>query len=222
MTSYRNSRSRAAADHAGLAAGAGAAAHRLGPAAVEPLGVPAHPRDPADRRSVARQRPPAPTAARRARSRCAAGRRDSEGRPTTLAGLLDETYTDGFLVLKDGAIVYERYFNGMDERTLHLSQSMAKSVTGCSVRRAWSARGLLDPGAPVTHYLPELGDTAWAGAQRPACARHDERRALLRGVHRSLFRHRPGRRRLRLEAGAARHRSGLSWPAHMFGADPAA
>lgn len=33
---------------------------------------------------------------------------DSEGRPSTLAGLLDETYTDGFLVLKDGRIVYER------------------------------------------------------------------------------------------------------------------
>ncbi|RWX67024.1 6-aminohexanoate hydrolase, partial [Mesorhizobium sp. M4B.F.Ca.ET.089.01.1.1] len=39
---------------------------------------------------------------------------DSTGSATTLAGLLDETYTDGFLVLKDGKIAYERYFNGMD------------------------------------------------------------------------------------------------------------
>jgi len=88
---------------------------------------------------------------------------DSEGRPTTLSGLLDETYTDGFLVLKDGAVVYERTFNGMTERTLHLSQSMAKSVTAC-VCGILVGRGLIDPVQPVTHYLPELGGTGWAGA----------------------------------------------------------
>src|SRR5882757_9688863 len=68
---------------------------------------------------------------------------------TTLAGLLDETYTDGFLVLKDGAVVYERYFNGMTERTLHLSQSMSKSVTS-AVFGILVERGLLDPTGPVT------------------------------------------------------------------------
>ncbi|RVB53395.1 serine hydrolase, partial [Mesorhizobium sp. M7A.F.Ca.CA.001.06.1.1] len=88
---------------------------------------------------------------------------DSEGKPTTLAGLLDETYTDGFLVLKDGKIAYERYFNGMGERTLHLSQSMAKSVTG-SVFGILVGRRLIDPARPVTDYLPELGATGWAGA----------------------------------------------------------
>ncbi|MDX8432965.1 serine hydrolase [Mesorhizobium abyssinicae] len=88
---------------------------------------------------------------------------DSTGSATTLAGLLDETYTDGFLVLKDGKIAYERYFNGMDERSLHLSQSMAKSVTG-SVFGILAGRGLIDPAKPVTSYLPELGETAWAGA----------------------------------------------------------
>ena len=31
-----------------------------------------------------------------------------EGEATTLARLLDDTYTDGFLVLKNGAVVYER------------------------------------------------------------------------------------------------------------------
>ena len=88
---------------------------------------------------------------------------DSMGRPATLAGLLDETYTDGFLVLKDGAVAYERFFNGMDERTLHLSQSMAKSVTG-TVAGILADRGLIDPARPVTDYLPELSATGWAGA----------------------------------------------------------
>jgi hypothetical protein len=35
----------------------------------------------------------------------------SDGSPATLAAFLDETYADGFIVLKSGRIVYERYFN---------------------------------------------------------------------------------------------------------------
>jgi CubicO group peptidase (beta-lactamase class C family) len=82
---------------------------------------------------------------------------------TTLAEHLDETYTDGFLVLKDGIIAYERYFNGMHQRTLHLSQSVAKSITGV-VAGILIARGLLDVNAPVTQYLPELEKTGWRDA----------------------------------------------------------
>jgi CubicO group peptidase (beta-lactamase class C family) len=80
-----------------------------------------------------------------------------------LAGLLDETYTDGFLVVKDGVIVFERYFNGMEERTLHLSQSVAKSVTAAAAG-ALAGKGLLDVNARITDYLPELNDTAYRGA----------------------------------------------------------
>ena len=83
--------------------------------------------------------------------------------PTTLAGHLDVTYTDGFLVLKDGAIAYERYFNGMHQRTLHLSQSVAKSFTGI-VAGILIERRILDVNVPVTQYLPELEKTGWRGA----------------------------------------------------------
>lgn len=86
-----------------------------------------------------------------------------DGSPSTLAAHLDETYTDGFLVLKDGRIVYERLFNGMTPRTLHLSQSMAKSVTG-TVFGILVGQGALNPERPVTFYLPELEQTAWRGA----------------------------------------------------------
>jgi CubicO group peptidase (beta-lactamase class C family) len=88
---------------------------------------------------------------------------DCAGSPSTLAGLLDETYTDGFLVLKNGTISYERYFNGMTERTLHLSQSVAKSFTGM-LAGILVARGLLDVNALVTGYLPGLEQTGWRGA----------------------------------------------------------
>ena len=88
---------------------------------------------------------------------------NSAGAPTTLAGLLDETYTDGFLVLKNGVIAYERYFNGMSPRTLHLSQSVAKSFTGM-VAGILIGRSILDVNALVSTYLPELEKTAWRGA----------------------------------------------------------
>jgi hypothetical protein len=89
--------------------------------------------------------------------------KDAGGHLATLSVLLDQTYTDGFLILKDGAIVYERYYNGMTPRTLHLSQSVAKSITAAAAG-ILVGQGLLDVGAPVTHYLPELGETGWRGA----------------------------------------------------------
>lgn len=82
---------------------------------------------------------------------------------TTLEALLDNTFTDGFMVLKHGAIVCEHYFNGMDHRTLHLSQSVAKSLTG-AVAGIVVGRGLLNVDMPITEYLPELSSTAWCGA----------------------------------------------------------
>ena len=85
------------------------------------------------------------------------------GDMSTIEAFLDDSYTDGFIVLHRGRIVWERYFNGMGERTLHLSQSVAKSVTaaaaGCLV-----AQGVLEPRMPITHYLPELAATAYRGA----------------------------------------------------------
>lgn len=82
---------------------------------------------------------------------------------TTINDWLDTSYTDGFIVLHKRNIVYERYMNGMDERTLHLSQSMAKSIIG-TVCGILVGRGVMDPEQKISHYLPELEDTAWRGA----------------------------------------------------------
>ncbi|MDB5561828.1 MAG: 6-aminohexanoate-dimer hydrolase [Hyphomicrobiales bacterium] len=86
------------------------------------------------------------------------------GKTVTLRDFLDQTYTDGFLVLKRGAVVYERYFNGMDERTLHLSQSVAKSFAGI-LAGILAGRGMIDVNAPVTEIVPELEATAYRGAR---------------------------------------------------------
>ena len=85
------------------------------------------------------------------------------GAPSHLDALLEETYADGFLVIKDGAIVFERYFGGMTERSLHLSQSVAKSFTGM-LAGILVGKGFLDVSKPVTDYLPELSQTGWKGA----------------------------------------------------------
>ena len=88
----------------------------------------------------------------------------TDGSEATLGKWLVDDFTDGIIVLHQGAVVYERYFNGMNERTLHLSQSVAKSVTA-SVAGVFAGRGLLDHQAPVVTYLPELEHTAWRDAK---------------------------------------------------------
>ncbi len=58
---------------------------------------------------------------------------NAAGQNSTLQQWIDTSYTDGILVLHKGAILLEQYHNNMDERTLHLSQSMAKSVVTSSI-----------------------------------------------------------------------------------------
>ena len=91
------------------------------------------------------------------------GVKSLSGAPTSLLSLLDETYTDGFLVMHRGAVVCERYFGTMTPRSLHLSQSVAKSITGMAAG-ILIGRGDLDPTQQISLYLPELAHTGWAGA----------------------------------------------------------
>lgn len=86
-----------------------------------------------------------------------------DGKRDTVAGFLQSSFADGFLVLHRGRTVAERYLNGMTSRTPHLSQSVAKSVVG-TVAGILIGRGFVDPKALVTHYLPELEVTAYRGA----------------------------------------------------------
>lgn len=86
-----------------------------------------------------------------------------DGGATTVREVLDTTETDGFLVLHRGEIVCEEYFNGMGSDTLHLAQSVSKSVVGTLVG-IFVGRGLIDRNALVTDYLPELKNSGYAGA----------------------------------------------------------
>ncbi|HUA26086.1 MAG TPA: serine hydrolase [Steroidobacteraceae bacterium] len=87
----------------------------------------------------------------------------SDGVTQTIGEFLQTTQTDGFLILHRDRIVLEYYANGMTPSTLHLSQSVAKSLVG-TLAGLLAGRGFLDIKAPVTAYLPALERTAYRGA----------------------------------------------------------
>lgn len=86
-----------------------------------------------------------------------------DGRRETVDQFLAASFTDGFCVVHRGKIVAEHYNNGMSEHTLHLVQSVSKSVTATALG-ILAARGQVRVDVPVTHYLPELAATAYRGA----------------------------------------------------------
>jgi CubicO group peptidase (beta-lactamase class C family) len=87
----------------------------------------------------------------------------SHGGPSTVAELLESTQTDGFLVLHRGRLVAEHYFNAMSEDSVHLLQSVSKSITAAVAGRL-VARGVLDVNARVGDVVTELSETSFAEA----------------------------------------------------------
>lgn len=85
------------------------------------------------------------------------------GDTLNLHQFLQQTHTDGLLVLADGRRVLEWHDEGMAENTAHILMSATKSVIGL-LCGALVDLGLLDLEAPVSHYLPELGHSGYSGA----------------------------------------------------------
>ncbi len=88
---------------------------------------------------------------------------DDKGGSATLADWQKNTYTDGLLVLHKGRVVYERYHIGMQAQQPHVLWSMSKSLVGLLVTELIQ-EGAIDANAPISRYLPELGNSAWADA----------------------------------------------------------
>jgi CubicO group peptidase (beta-lactamase class C family) len=79
-----------------------------------------------------------------------------------LAAALDAAYVDGICVLKDGAVAFEHYRDGMRADDTHLLMSVSKSLTATLIG-ALVEEGTLAPDAPVTAYVAALRGTAWEG-----------------------------------------------------------
>lgn len=71
---------------------------------------------------------------------------------------LDETETQAFIVLKDGEVLYERYFNNTQRDSIVTSFSVAKSFTSALIGIAIEEGFIGDVNDPVTDYLPELAE----------------------------------------------------------------
>ncbi len=84
------------------------------------------------------------------------------GERWTLARLLPQTATDGFLVLQRGGIAFEWYGNGLKHSDPHIVFSVSKSITGM-LAGILAERGQLNPEAPVARYVPEAASSAYGG-----------------------------------------------------------
>ena len=84
----------------------------------------------------------------------------ADGKQTTVAETLAQTYADGLLVMQHGKIVSEWYGEGMAPHTPHLVCSVSKSICG-TLGGVLVERGLLDPDKPVTHYVPEVASSVY-------------------------------------------------------------
>jgi hypothetical protein len=85
------------------------------------------------------------------------------GAGRTVGEWLEESFTDGFLVVHEGRIVGEHYFNDMRPHTTHLLQSVSKSIVGTAAG-ILAGRGELDVDGLVTRYVPELAGGSFEGA----------------------------------------------------------
>ncbi|TDY15580.1 hypothetical protein B0G81_8646 [Paraburkholderia sp. BL6665CI2N2] len=73
---------------------------------------------------------------------------------------LEDTYTDGFLILHSGKIAYEWYTPTQSNSDRHIVFSVTKSVVG-SLVGVLIDQGKIDPSEFVPHYVPELRGTAF-------------------------------------------------------------
>ena len=76
---------------------------------------------------------------------------------------LEQSYTDGLLVLHKGEVVYEEYFGACSPHVRHIIQSANKSIVGI-LAESLIYEGKLDANALVPSIIPELIDSAYADA----------------------------------------------------------
>src|SRR5260370_33071461 len=85
------------------------------------------------------------------------------GERHSLDDLLTRSRTQGFLVIKDGKIVDERYFNGANDKSKFTSWSVAKSFTSTLVGLALADGKIKSIDEPVTSYLPVRTGSGYEG-----------------------------------------------------------
>lgn len=75
---------------------------------------------------------------------------------------IDQTRTEGLLIIKNDTIIYEKYWNDLEEHESHISWSMAKSFTSTLIG-IYHEKGLFQLSDPITKYLPQYKDSGYDG-----------------------------------------------------------
>jgi CubicO group peptidase (beta-lactamase class C family) len=75
---------------------------------------------------------------------------------------IERTQTTGLIVIRDGAIVHERYLRGNGPETQSIAMSLSKSFVSALVGRAVED-GLIDISQPVDSYAPVLAEGGYKG-----------------------------------------------------------
>lgn len=86
-----------------------------------------------------------------------------QGQNLPAESILENTYTNALLVMKDGRIVYENYRNNTSPQTRFMSWSMTKSITSVLVGCALEDGYIDSLDTPISDYLPELNGGAYEG-----------------------------------------------------------
>jgi len=87
----------------------------------------------------------------------------TDGSEVTAQTVFDQTYTDAYVIMRDGAVVAESYSERTHFDTPHLMMSVTKSVVGC-VAANLIEQGLLGNDEPLTTYVPEFEGSGYAEA----------------------------------------------------------
>jgi len=85
---------------------------------------------------------------------------DANGESLSLDELLDKNDADGFLVMRDGKIIYEKYMNGLGEHKRHIWYSMTKSLVSIAfgiLKEQFS----IDLNASPAKYIAELAGSGF-------------------------------------------------------------
>ncbi len=86
-----------------------------------------------------------------------------DGKNFELGDFLSRTYTNAFIVIKDGRIVTEHYRNGGDASSRYAVFSIAKSLVSMLVGIAIEKGEIASIDDPITRYAPEFLGTAYEG-----------------------------------------------------------
>ena len=78
-----------------------------------------------------------------------------QGKKVAFQEFLDATQTNAFLVIRDGKITYEKYFNGKNESTVLPSYSVAKTMTSLVIGQLVD-EGTLNESDTFVSHLPEF------------------------------------------------------------------